>query len=143
MSIQELNGVRGTPGRPTPGMRDPRIPVRVRVPEKPILKEERTSNPRGVRTERRDFEKHGYSDGCEGCIRMQTGGERRSHTQQCRERMLKAMAEDEEGREKIKRKEEEINEKLARDMEKRMRDEEEKNKQENERRKRRMGGREG
>ena len=34
------------------------------------------------------------------------------------------MAEDEEGREKIKRKEDEINEKLARDMEKRMRREE-------------------
>ena len=38
--------------------------------------------------------------------------------------MLKAMNEDEEGREKIRRKENEVNEKLARDMEKRMRNEE-------------------
>ena len=83
-SIEELNGVRGTPGKPTPGSNDARIPVRVRVPDKPIPKEERSAIPRGVRTEKKDFDKYGYTDGCEGCIRMQTGGERRSHTQQCR-----------------------------------------------------------
>ena len=132
-SLEELNGMRGTPGKPTPGSSDIRIPVRVRVPEIPIAKEERTTIPRGVRTEKKDFERHGYTEGCEGCVRMQMGGERRSHTQQCRDRMLKAMSEDDEGREKIKRKEEEINEKLARDLEKRMRNEEAKAKAENDR----------
>merc|ERR1712051_420987 len=117
-SLEEINNVRGTHGKPTPGSNKLRIPVRVRVPEKPIPKEEKTSTPRGVRTEKTDFEKYGYTDGCEGCIRMQTGGERRSHTQQCRERMLKAMSDDDEGQEKMRRKEEEINERLARDMEK-------------------------
>ena len=38
--------------------------------------------------------------------------------------MLKAMGEDEEGREKIRRKEEDINEQMAREMERRMRSEE-------------------
>ena len=36
---------------------------------------------------------------------MRDGGERRSHTPKCRERMMKAMSEDEEGREKIRKKE--------------------------------------
>ena len=48
---------------------------------------------------------------------MQHGGERRSHTAKCRERILKAMSGDEEGREKMKRREEEINESFARQME--------------------------
>ena len=138
--MRELNGVRGTPGRPTPGLRDPRIPVRVRVPEKPIPKEEKTSAPRGVRTEKKDFEKHGYTEGCEGCVRMQLGGERRSHTQQCRDRMLKAMNEDEEGRERIRKKEEEINDKFARDMERRMKNEEAKAEKEKDQRGGRIRG---
>ena len=40
------------------------------------------------------MEKYGYTNGCEGCNRMQSGGERRSHTAKCRERMLKAMGEE-------------------------------------------------
>ena len=39
-----------------------------------------------------------------------------SHTAKCRSRMLKAMSEDEEGREK-RRKREEVNEKITREME--------------------------
>ena len=48
---------------------------------------------------------------------MKNGGERRSHTAKCRDRMLKAMGADEEGREKMRKREEEINEKLAREVE--------------------------
>ena len=59
---------------------------------------------------------------------MQHGGERRSHTNKCRDRMLKAMAEDEEGQEKIRRREEEITEKLARELEQRMKEEADKEK---------------
>ena len=119
-SLDDIHKVRGTPGGPNPGVSDQRIPVRIRTPEEPIKeKEEQTPAPRGVRTEKKDFEKHGYTVGCEGCNRMQHGGERRSHSNRCRERMLKAMAEDEEGQEKMKKREEEMNEKLARDMERR------------------------
>ena len=122
-SLEDIHKVRGTPGEPNPGVNDPRIPVRIRVPEEPIKeKEDQTPAPRGVRTEKRDFDKHGYTPGCEGCNRMQNGGERRSHSNKCRERMLKAMAEDEEGQEKMKKREEEINERLARDMERRMKE---------------------
>ena len=54
--------------------------------------------------------------------------------------MLKAMNEDEEGREKIRRKENEVNERLARDMEKRMRNEEAKVKAEADKRGKEGGG---
>ena len=59
---------------------------------------------------------------------MQHGGERRSHSGKCRDRMLKAMAEDEEGQEKIRRREEEITEKLARELEQKMKEEADKEK---------------
>ena len=37
---------------------------------------------------KRDFEKHGYTEGCEGCRRLRTGGmEARPHNSQCRARM--------------------------------------------------------
>ena len=55
---------------------------------------------------------------------MKHGGERRPHTKKCRERVLKAMGEDEEGREKIKKREEDINEQIARDVERKLREEE-------------------
>ena len=123
--MEEIHAIKGTPGKPVPGSNDQRIPVRIRVPEKPIQQpSEQASVPRGVRTERGDFDKHGYTEGCEGCNRMKHGGDRRPHTKKCRERMLKAMGEDEEGREKIKRREEDINEQIARDVERRMREDE-------------------
>ena len=74
-SLEEVHAMRGTPGRPNPSSSDPRIPVRVRTPESPIPKpQENVSAPRGVRTERGDFEKYGYTAGCEGCNRVQRGG---------------------------------------------------------------------
>ena len=56
------------PSRPNPSNSDPKIPViRVRTPENPISRpQENAPAPRGIRTERRDFEKHGYTEGCEG-----------------------------------------------------------------------------
>ena len=43
--------------------------MRIRVPEEPIKeKEEQPATPRRVRTERKDFDKHGYTEGCEGCV---------------------------------------------------------------------------
>ena len=54
---------------------------------------------------------------------MQHGGERRSHTNKCRDRMLRAMSEDEEGREKLRKRDEEINEKLAREVEQKAKEE--------------------
>ena len=35
-----------------------------------------------------DLEKYGYTDGCEGCRRLKSGGmTRRAHTSECRERI--------------------------------------------------------
>ena len=102
-SLDDIHNMRGTPGKPNPDANDQRIPVRIRVPETPIKnKEETISAPRGIRTEKKDFDKHGYTPGCEGCRRMKDGGERRSHTAKCRERMMKAMSEDDEGKERMK-----------------------------------------
>ena len=65
-SLQQIHELRGTPGKPSPGASDQRIPVRVRVPEQPIkAPDDAVPAPRGVRTEKEDFEKHGYTNGCE------------------------------------------------------------------------------
>merc|ERR1712237_210214 len=37
---------------------------------------------------KKDFEKHGFTEGCEGCKRMRAGGmDARPHSAQCRQRM--------------------------------------------------------
>ena len=57
--LEDIHNMRGTPGKPVPGVNDQRIPVRVRVPEKPIkASEEPESSTRGVGTEKKDFDKH-------------------------------------------------------------------------------------
>ena len=35
-SLEEAHAMKGTPGKPNPGTNDQRIPVQIRVPEKPI-----------------------------------------------------------------------------------------------------------
>ena len=49
--------------------------------------------PRRTRLNPGDFEKHGYTVGCQGCEKLQAGSsERRNHSQQCRARMEEALA---------------------------------------------------
>ena len=74
---------------------------------------------------------------------MKHGGERRSHSSKCRDRMMKAMNEDEEDRERIKRREEEINEKIARQMEKTIREDKAKEEESTPRSKTDKGGAKG
>ena len=46
-----------------------------------------------------DFERHGYTEGCEGCRRMMTGSMTlRPHTRECRDRMEKLMQEEDHPR---------------------------------------------
>ena len=70
--------------------------------EEPILPppqvEERRESMRRLYIRRKDVEKYGYTEGCEGCKRMRAGMSAKPHTQECRTRMEEAMKEDEEGR---------------------------------------------
>ena len=88
--------MQGTPKRPNPSM--PRIDVPIRIivrpnaPDSvvengaPIRAEEAT--PRGVYLKKEDFEKYGYTDGCEGCRRLRPGGMQLCpHTHACRVRI--------------------------------------------------------
>ena len=59
--------------------------------------------PRRLNLRTRDFEEHGVTSGCKGCIAMARGGKGIPHTEACRKRMTEAIAETEEGRAKRKR----------------------------------------
>ena len=46
---------------------------------------------------RKDVERHGYTEGCEGCRAVSRGGVSRNHTEACRQRIEKAIREEGEG----------------------------------------------
>ena len=48
-----------------------------------------TTATRRVRIDKKDFEEHGYSARCPGCLAMLRGTTRQSHSQECRNRMEK------------------------------------------------------
>jgi len=118
-SAEEVNAVRGTPGRPKPGRRDMRIPVRVQetmetIPERTQGEAVRT---RRVYLKKKDFIKPGYTPGCEGCVRIRDNRERRAHTSACIERMKEELMKTEEGKERLRKAEERINEDIGRAIE--------------------------
>lgn len=50
---------------------------------------------------RRDVEKHGYTADCQGCRALQLKLRSQTHSEACRRRMIKAMADDPEGAERL------------------------------------------
>ena len=67
------------------------------VPEPPPARAE--EGPRRAYLKKKDFEKHGYTAGCEGCRRLRAGGmTARPHTQECRARIEERLKEDENPR---------------------------------------------
>ena len=117
-SVEEVNGMKGTPSQPKPGGEELKVPVRIQSPETPIIEEKSArSDPRGVRTTRAEFEKYGWTEGCEGCNRMRFGGERRPHTAKCRKRMLAEMEKDDKGKRQMQEAEERKQKELARRLE--------------------------
>ena len=67
-----------------------------------------------------DFELHGYTAGCSGCIHLQRGaGTARGHTEACRTRMEKCLIETEQGRARkereVARREEQLTEEITRE----------------------------
>ena len=74
------------------------------MPETPIDKSENVLPPtRGMSLRKEDYDKHGYTPGCIGCITLQDGGTSRvGHRQECRTRMLESIAKDETGEERLR-----------------------------------------
>ena len=118
-SVAEVNAVRGTPGCPKPGRHDTRVPVRVRETQDPLPERAQPEELRARRIYYRkaDFEKAGYTQGCEGCVRLQDGRDRRPHKKECVERMNNELEQTAEGRERLRKAEERMNEGIARQIE--------------------------
>ena len=83
-------------------MRDTRIPVRIGENVEPAIRvpPEVGVKPRRVYFKKSDFASE-YTLGCEGCVRLRDGGDRRPHTQACVERMTAVLSRTEEGRRRI------------------------------------------
>ena len=74
----------------------PRFPGGVSQPEE-LPQKGRSFAPRRVYTKPSDYSKHGYTQGCRGCTWMENQiGPRAGHSEECRARMEKAIAEDKE-----------------------------------------------
>lgn len=72
----------------------------------------RDAKPRATRLDKDLFAEHGYTKGCPGCIsfRYDDGIRRGGHSAQCRKRMEALLARTPEGRAKVARAEERVNE---------------------------------
>ena len=105
-SAQAIREMQGTPARPNPNMPGNDVPVQIHVPieiEGPAIPHpEPARNEDGARRtylKAKDFEKHGYSENCEGCRRLRTRGMgARPHTEECRSRMEALLKEEENPR---------------------------------------------
>ena len=87
--------MRGTPKKPDPNAPGSELRIRAYVKEDnpdAVLEEGRPARaPESYRSfylKREDFEKHGYTPGCEGCRRLKAGvAGYRHHTAACRQRI--------------------------------------------------------
>ena len=103
-----IKGIKGTPARPNPNGPGSDIPIRISVPSSGVEFKEgppaRSDDaPRTTYLKKEDFDRHGYSDNCEGCRRRRTGGMgQREHTAECRKRMETTLEKEEnlDGRER-------------------------------------------
>ena len=94
--------MRGTPKRPDPIAAGADIPIRVNVtPDDPLAEVEKMERSRAVEThrsvylKREDFEKYGYSPGCEGCRLLRAGVlGYKHHTPECRKRIEACLNEE-------------------------------------------------
>ena len=94
--------MQGTPKRPDPKMPGTDAPIRVTVkgddPTAEVEEMRRNraeESHRSVYLKREDFEKHGYTPGCEGCRRVKSGAfGYKHHTPECRKRMKTKLGEE-------------------------------------------------
>ena len=105
-SADEILNICGTPARPNPQMPGNDVPLHIHLPVEEVsgLPEEpkparAETEPRRTYLKAKDFVKHGYTDGCEGCRRLRAGGmAARPHTEACRTRLESILREEENPR---------------------------------------------
>ena len=117
---QAVKGMTGTPGATSDNRPTIKVPIQVRFddrgPEEPdeVRERKREEGPRNIYTRAKDLkDKYGYTVGCEGCMRAKAGRRvvgPRTHTPECRARVEKAMAEDDQDRERVQKYQERITE---------------------------------
>ena len=95
---KQVASIMGTPWKPynftesdklkiaLPKMPDPPEPAGSEADDDPA--------PKRVRIEKRDLERLGYTPSCPGCYSAKNNRPHRSHTDHCRSRIQRAMAED-------------------------------------------------
>ena len=75
----DANDVNGTPSNPRPGKEGARIPIRIETKEETRQEAggegqgDGKNAPRRAYLRRSDYEEHGYTPGCEGCVKMANG----------------------------------------------------------------------
>ena len=105
---EKIESMRGTPSCPVPGRTGSDIPIRIRVESGEeveaveYIPSRQEFGRRRLQLRKRHFEKHGFTEGCEGCRRSRIGRrvvKHRGHSEACRRRMYEAMASNAEDRE--------------------------------------------
>merc|ERR1712086_1239308 len=93
--------MQGTPSRPSTAMPGLHIPIAINIEEgnsagAPVETTQRQEEKkaRRVHLKATDFDTHGYTDGCDGCARLQAGIDPRPHTEICRTRLEEELAKD-------------------------------------------------
>ena len=96
-SITEMAGTPAQPSTAAPGQHIP-IPIHIdqggNIDGAPVATTQRQEEKRARRVylKQSDFEQHGYSDNCEGCLRLQAGMDARPHAETCRARLEEELA---------------------------------------------------
>ena len=98
---EAITEMKGTPTRPgiLPGIH---IPISINIGQDnadghliEVTARQEEKRARRVYLKAEDFELHGYTEGCEGCSRLKTGGmEARPHTETCRARIEEELEKD-------------------------------------------------
>jgi hypothetical protein len=94
---EEILAVKGFPWQPDPNVSTfdirSRVSVRVEQPGEVELGNTREFTSRRLRITKRDLQHHGYSVGCAGCNAARRGTTAVNHSEECRTRITKALAE--------------------------------------------------
>ena len=103
--------MKGTPRQPDPGKSCEAIQIQVNfdleASEALLEGKEGKVEARRMRITAAMLAKYGYTEGCEGCRYKRAGlAEAKAHSEKCRQRIVEAMRETEEGRRVMEREDE-------------------------------------
>ena len=103
-----IQAVRGTPHQPDPNKGGVQPPIRIRFDppgeEEPVASEEarKESETRRLRITKKDLDKYGYTEGCEGCRFKQAGiRDHRAHSEACRRRIADEIRKDDQEKNRV------------------------------------------